>query len=167
MGAEAVKLGHKFQSLHLNCVLLFFFFFYSCFKKTWWHNPNPKFCDEHMGAASHLGCLLETVRAVDASPNYKSSWIIFFPLPVFSFFNHEIVPSHLIPFTLLFFPPLEHLTGWLLWWGLVNGGEKNPLLIDLRAFVWCSKQCNLICRRSAVIQTLSAFHRAFQPEAFH
>lgn len=71
------------------------------------------------------------------------------------------VSSHLIPF------PLSTIAEphWLV--VVMVCLVKEPLLIDLLVFVWCSKQCDIICRRSALIQTPQPFMELSSPKHFN
>lgn len=84
-------------------------------------------------------------------------------LCLFSTFSvmKTFVSSHLIPF------PLSTIAEphWLV--VVMACLVKEPLLIGLLVFVWCSKQCDIICRRSALIQTPQPFMELSSPKHFN
>ena len=71
------------------------------------------------------------------------------------------VSSHLIPFP----PSTIAEPQWLV--VVMVCLVKERLLIDLLVFVWCSKQHDIICRRSALIQTPQPFMELSSPKHFN
>lgn len=71
------------------------------------------------------------------------------------------VSSHLIPF------PLSAIAQLLCLVVLMVCLVKESLLIYLLVFVWCSKQCYIIFRRSTLIQTPQPFMELSSPKHFN
>lgn len=81
--------------------------------------------------------------------------------PIQFFFSSDLISSFSAVAAPQWFVAVEMMFGFL-----KKKKERKPLLIDLLAFVWCSKQCNIICSGSAVIQTPQPFTQLSSPKLF-